>query len=222
MPTASVGMAPENKTNNPEQSIMDFAVAVTTAPRPIPTLERTLASLRRAGFDEVRVVDDLLHDGAWSNWLFAVRTLLAERPAADALLVCQDDIVCCRGLRAHLDRTLWPDGPVAVCSPYCPAPYRHDRQGWHRQRRGWYLVGALCWAMPRAAAEAILCDLGQVEARSRVDARVGQWAKWTRHSVWYHTPSLVQHTGNGNSALGDKLENELRRAVDFIGEDTWP
>jgi hypothetical protein len=202
-----------------EQSTMNFAVAVTTAPRPIPTLDRTLASLERAGFDEVRVVDDVLHDGAWSNWLFALRTLLAERPAADALLVCQDDIVCCRRLRTYLERTLWPGHPAALCSPYCPAPYRRSRQGWHQERRGWYLVGALCWAMPRPAAEAILRDLGRVEARSRIDARVGQWARRAGRSVWYHTPSLVQHIGNGNSALGDTLENNLRRAADFVGEN---
>ncbi len=198
---------------------MNFAVAVTTAPRPLPTLERTLASLERAGFDRVRVVGDVNRDGAWPNWLRAVRTLLAESAAADALLVCQDDIICCRHLREYLERTMWPDASVAVCSPYCPAPYRGDRQGWHQERRGWYLVGALCWAIPRAAAEAILCDLGHVESRNRIDARVGRWALQTRRSVWYHTPSLVQHIGNGNSALGDKLENDLRRAVDFVGEN---
>ena len=201
---------------------MNFGVAVTTAPRPVPTLKRTLMSLERGGFGEVRVVDDVRRDGAWPNWLRAVRTLLTERPAADALLVCQDDIVCCRRLREHLERILWPDGSVAVCSPYCPGPYCGDRQGWHQERRGWYLVGALCWAMPRAAAEAILDDIGSVEARNRIDARVGQWALETRRSVWYHTPSLVQHIGNGNSALGDRLDNDLRRAVDFIGEDQSP
>lgn len=201
---------------------MHWAVALTTAPRPVPILKRTLASLKRSGFDDVRVFDDAGRKGAWPNWLEAVRTLLEQHPEADALLLCQDDAVLCRGLRAYLDRTLWPGPAAALCSPYCPGPYRKRQSGWHEQRRGWYLVGALCWAVPRQAAEAILRDLGSVQARKRIDARVGKWAAATGRTVWYHTPSLAQHLGIGNSALGDKLAGDLRRATDFIGEDATP
>ena len=197
---------------------MQWAVSVTTAPRPTPTLSRTLASLERAGFAEATVLNDAGRDGAWPNWLQAVRVALAARPRAESLLICQDDVVCCSGLREYLDRTLWPSDCVAICSPYCPGAYRQRRQGWRLQRRGWHLVGALCWAVPRAAAEAILCDLGQVEAQRHVDARIGKWAADTGRTVWYHTPSLVQHEGIGNSALGDPTDNTLRRAVDFVGE----
>ena len=200
-----------------------WAVAVTTAPRPVPTLNRTLASLGRAGFDGVQVFDDAGRKGAWPNWLLAVQTLLQRHAEADALLLCQDDAVFCRGLREYLDRTLWPDAGerpgVALCSPYCPGPYRRKQSGWHQQKRGWYLVGALCWALPRRAAEAVLRDLGTVRANDRIDARVGKWASETDRSVWYHSPSLVQHVGNENSALGDCLAGDLRRATDFIGEN---
>ena len=201
---------------------MRWAVGLTTAPRPEPTLKRTMASLQRAGWGKVSVFDDTHRQGAWPNWLRAVRALLLEHRGADALLVCQDDAVFCRGLQAYLERTLWPDDQVALCSPYCPSPYRGKTAGWHPENRGWYLVGALCWAIPRDTAEAILRSLGHVEARSRIDARVGHWARQTGRSVWYHTPSLVQHIGNGNSALGDKLVNSLRTARDFIGEEAVP
>jgi len=200
---------------------MHWSLAVTTAARPVPTLERTLASLGRAGFERPVVVEDAGGQGAWPTWLCAVRTLL-RRADADTLFICQDDIVCCRDLRAYLERTLWPGNSAAVCSPYCPGPYRREHHGWHRERRGWGLVGALAWAIPRPAAEQIVRDLGSVASRSRIDARVGQWAQLARRSVWYHTPSLVEHVGNGNSALGDNLETELRRAADFIGEDATP
>ena len=60
---------------------MQWAVSVTTAPRPTPTLSRTLASLRRAGFAEATVLDDAGRDGAWPNWLQAVRVALAAHPA---------------------------------------------------------------------------------------------------------------------------------------------
>ena len=199
---------------------MRWAVGMTTAPRPRSTLQRAVTSLGRAGFAEVEIFDDVDCRGAWPNWLRTVRQLLRRR--CDVLLVCQDDIVCCRGLREYLDRRLWPDAAAALCSPYCPGPYRQRSPGWRRQCRGWGLVGALCWAIPRGAAEAMLCDLGNVQARSRIDARVGQWAAQTNDTVWYHTPSLVQHLGCGNSALGDRLESHLRRAADFIGEDRTP
>jgi len=201
---------------------MRWAVGVTTARRPLPTLQKTCTSLARAGFAGPRILDDVDRQGPWPNWLRAVQALLREHPEAEALLICQDDIVLCRDLRQYLDRTLWPGPAVALCSPYCPGPYRQKRPGWRRQQRGWALVGALCWALPRRAAEAVLEDLGEVAARSRIDARVGRWAAQTGRSVWYHSPSLVQHIGNRNSALGDKLDTELRRAVDFIGEDRRP
>jgi len=201
---------------------MKWAVGVTTAPRPLSTLGRTLESLRRAGFGRAEVFDDTARRGAWPNWLAALRALLEKDPAADALLLCQDDAVFCRELRAHLGRTLWPGPDVALCSPYCPAPYRNATAGWHQQRRGWGLVGALCWALPRRAAEAVLRDLGRVEAHSRIDARVGRWAAETERTVWYHTPSLVQHVGNGNSALGDRSTSPMRSATDFIGEEATP
>ena len=201
---------------------MKWVVGVTTAPRPLPTLRRAITSLERAGFAEAQVFNDPDRHGVWPNWLRAVRSLLEQSPRADLLLVCQDDIVLCRNLRQYLERTLWAGRRVALWSPYCPGPYRQPSRGWHRQRRGWLLVGALCWVLPRHAAEAAVRDLGNVRARSRIDARLGKWAAETNRTVWYHTPSLVQHTGIGNSALGDKLEGELRRAVDFIGEEQTP
>ena len=63
-----------------------WAVGVTTAPRPRPTLERTLQGLRRAGWPECHVFDDARRAGAWANWIAALGTLLARHPRADAAL----------------------------------------------------------------------------------------------------------------------------------------
>lgn len=202
-----------------QREIRTWAVGVTTAPRPNPTFQRTLAGLHRAGWDDVRVFDDVLPVGAWSNWLRALGGLLEEKPQADAYLIVQDDVIFCRKLRAYLEATLWPASDVAVCSPYCPTPYVGPQSGWHDERRGWSLVGALIWAIPPRVARAILADLGHVKANRRIDARIGLWAQDTGRSVWFHTPSLAQHVGNGNSALGDPSTNSLRRAADFPGQD---
>ena len=199
-------------------AIQHWAVAVTTAPRPKPTLQQTLASLERAGFGHLHVVDDRGKSGAWPSWLRALRGLLAEHPEAEALLICQDDAVFYRGLRQYLEQSLWPGSRVAVCSPYCPALYRWPQSGWHREDHGWDLVGAVCWAIPRITAKILLGDLGQVRADRQIDARIGRWARRTGRSVWYHTPSLVQHVAPTNSALGHNLDGSRRRADDFVGE----
>jgi len=201
---------------------MDWAVAVTTAPRPQPTLRQTLASLRWAGWPKCEVVADPRKAGSWPTWLRALSKLLNEYPAADAYMTVQDDAVFCPELREYLEANLWPPGEVALCSPYCPTPYRSASGGWHAEDRGWYLVGAVCWVIPAAAACSIVAELGSMQATSRIDARIGRWARETGRGVWYHSPSLVQHVGNGNSAMGDPLVNSLRRAADFIGQDTRP
>jgi len=201
---------------------MHWAVAVTTTPRPVSTLDRTLAGLHRAGWDRCEVVEDTSRAGAWPTWLRALRQLIETHPHADALLLCQDDALFCRGLRGYLERTLWPGDRVALCSPYCPAVYRSERQGWHREDRGWLLIGAVCWAIPRTAAETILEDLGGRKAQKHIDAHVGRWARETGGSIWYHTPSLVQHAADDNSTLGYASEPRLRTAGDFITEEVSP
>ncbi len=200
-----------------------FAAAMLTAPRPIPTRERTLRSLARAGFLSVRVIEDFTSRGSWPTWIRAAKSLLQAEPEADVYLLCEDDAFFCRGLKAHLARTLWPDAPdrVALCSPYSPAPYIATSEGWHPQNRGEYLVGSLCWAFPPETLRAIASTFDGTESFRHIDAQVGRWAKSRGLTPWYHTPSLVQHAGIGNSALGDSQDTELRRAADFVGEEEW-
>jgi hypothetical protein len=200
-------------------TISNWAVGITTAPRPTPTLPRTQASLARAGWPEAHIFCDEDQRGAWPTWLAGLGQLVRQHPRAEAYLMVQDDAVFCRQLRQYLETALWPADDVALCSPYCPTPYRAAGRGWHRQDRGWYLVGAVCWALAAEAARRVVRELAEVRSASRIDAHVGRWAARSGCSVWYHTPSLVQHVGNGNSALGDEADNALRRAADFIGED---
>ena len=202
---------------------MRFATAMLTAPRPVPTRDRTLRSLERAGFSDVHIVRDAARLGSWPTWIRAAKTLLQREPDADVYLLCEDDAVFPRGLRGYLARTLWPDIPdrVALCSPYSPAPYMTDTPGWHAEDRGEYLVGSLCWAFPPNTLRKIVTTFDGTESRRHIDAQIGRWARSQGLIPWYHTPSLAQHTGNGNSALGDPRETDLRRAADFVGEEEW-
>ncbi|HUT14095.1 MAG TPA: hypothetical protein VMY42_26640 [Thermoguttaceae bacterium] len=207
---------------------MNWATVVLTAPRPEPTLERTLTSLRRAGWPDCLVSEDPGSGGQFPAWIEALKGIVRRRPDADAYLVIEDDVVFCRELREYIERTLWPDEPnkVALCSPYSPAVYRVERRGWNRQQRGFHLVGALTWILPPNAARDVLRDLSSLvgtEASLRgADYLVGDWAAKTRRTVWYHTPSLAQHLGLRNSARGDDAVGPMRRADDFIGEEAAP
>ena len=205
---------------------MRIATIVLTAPRPKPTLPRTLDSLERAGFPAVNAWNDTAASGHFQAWVSALRWTVARHPDADACFVVEDDTVFCRGLREYLQRTLWP-GPVeqiALCSPYCPRAYRQDRRGWNdvQSNRGFYLAGSQAWIIPRLAAQTILADVAPLQTAHNADWEIGKWAKATGRKVWYHTPSLAQHVGIGNSALGDNSVNSIRRAGDFIGEEATP
>ena len=199
---------------------MNWAVVVLTAPRPQPTLKRTLASLAAAGWPDVSVVRDEPPRGHFAAWIDALTAVVAAEPRADAYFLVEDDVVFCRGLRAYLERRLWPADPaeIALCSVFTPAAYRQPTPGWHPQRRGHYLVASQAWILPPGAARAVLNDLKGVPSAHNADWMVGQWAEKANRSVWYHTPSLAQHVGLGNSALGDNLISDLRVADDFPGE----
>jgi hypothetical protein len=199
-----------------------WAVAVTTAPRPRRTLDATLASLWAAGFPAQMIVEDQTKAGSWPTWLTALGRVVEADPDATAYMTVQDDVVFCRGLRAHLERTCWPSETTALCSAFCPGAYRRKSAGWHRENHGWYLVAAQCWAIPPAVARRMLVELHDIDSFSRVDAIVGRWAEAVGLDCWYHSPSLAQHTGLKNSALGDNLVTDLREAYDFIGEEATP
>lgn len=212
---------------------MKIATVVLTAPRPQSTLQRTLKSLHAAGWPTgtgpgggVRIHDDSTSTGHFRAYMAALRFAVQGNPKADAYFIVEDDVVFCRGLRQYLQLTLWP-GPVeriALCSPYCPKAYRKKRQDWNdtQSRRGHYLAGSQAWIFPPQSARAILADVAPLKTIHNADWEIGKWAAATGQRIWYHTPSLAQHEGIGNSALGDNTVNAIRLAADFIGEGACP
>lgn len=226
--------------------VSSWAVGITAAPRPgPPTLPRTLESLSKAGFPApivfaepntptegaqgmAYVSRNPTRLGAWHNFLHALRVLVDRHPTAAALVVAQDDVMVCQGLQDYLKATLWP-GPVdrvAMVSPYTAGPNRAACRGWNLRLDGFYAVGALFCVFPVEAARRLLTDLSEkfpnVPSEKRIDAKIGRWAAHRNLSIWRHTPSLGQHIGNGNSALGDPLKSSLRMAADFPGQQFVP
>jgi hypothetical protein len=226
------------------QRIVNWAVGVTTAPRPRPTLDTCLDHLARAGWasphlfmdSAVRVSERFGRlagtlrspaAGAWPNHYLSLLELTLRHPDADAYLIVQDDALMYDGenVRAYLERALWPGGSLPVVSLYCPEPYTAKRYGWHRYRKAW-VWGALALVFPRATAQRYLCDRAVCQHRwrsqtgglSQIDVLLGWWARRRRVPFWFPTPSLVQHIGETSTLAPDNPAAGARAASLFVGD----
>jgi hypothetical protein len=211
---------------------------VLTCPRPTPTIGKTLESLKGAGFD-CEVFDGSPPPGqptnaagctaAYIRLLRHADNVLGRRPAADSVIIFEDDVVSCRGLREYLEAIPWPESPhqIAMVSSYCPTAYsNYDTFGrWHREDRRVTLAGTQCFIYPRHAialiADYIKPDRLNDDGRPLgVDVQMGWLARDTGLHVYYHVPSLLQHTGvYGNSAVGYYDCGTIYHAETFVGEE---
>lgn len=145
-------------------------------------LQRTLASLRRTGFDTPHLFVDGAEEGfkflglpttyrnpavlTWGNWFLSLGELVIREPFARWYAIFQDDIVTSTGLKEYIERSDLPadaylnlytapvnEGAAAGREGWYEAPVTHvDVEG--RQLQGGQ--GALALVLPRDAALAIL------------------------------------------------------------------
>jgi len=223
-------------------TIISWAVGITTAPRRQPTLERCVRSLQACGWDqlhlfvdgEVSVTEEFSAvsrtvrnpaAGAWRNFYLSLSELLRRSPAANALLMIQDDALWPSHLpvRDYLEQIRWPDDDRFVISPYCCADYTEENAGWHEFRDTW-VYGAVALIFTRTAAEEFLADPIVIE-RCRndypagIDVVIGDWAKRRNIRVIFPTPSLVQHIGDVSTLWSTARAVGLRRATRFVGDE---
>jgi len=218
---------------------MKIITGVITAPGRIqPTIDDTVASLERAGFNNPIIYTDHEQSGCWVSWIRAMADLTTKD--TDAIMICEDDVNFSKGLREYLEVSLWPEDPqkIAVCSPFCPQLYRSDIAGWCPQNIGWNLCMAQSWIIPIETARRIYDNFKNVprdtkkipkitpenihkhnktiQERLLTDSRIGVWALQQKLSIWYHTPSLAQHTAIDNSIIGNNFGMySLREATDY-------
>lgn len=226
--------------------VKSWAVGVVSSPRRQPTLEQTLDSLVRAGWETpllfldgtMRIAERFAHlpgvlreprVGCWSNYYLALAELVMRYPDADAYLVAEDDALFYdrEPLRAYLEEMLWPERRPCLISLYCPGPYAAPTYGW-RPFTGRWGLGAVAFIFPRRVAQSFLLDRSvcahrwnrwQEEDRglTNTDLVIGAWAQRKRIRIWYPTPSLVQHIGT-TSTLQPHLETTgERRADEWVG-----
>ena len=227
--------------------VRKWAVGVTTAPRRSPTLGRTLASLRRAGWNTIRLFAEpgsLLPDprvatelsvirrestlGAWPNWYLGLAELYQRDPLADAYLMVQDDVVFCANLRSFLEATLWPADRLAVVSLYNPLleDGSTPKSGYRSIPSSGGLPGALALVFPNLAVRMLLSDRhvllhrrrGPSHALKLIDVVVGQWAERIQVPAWGFCPSLAQHIGETSTIWPESEDRIIRRAASFVGE----
>ena len=224
------------------RSIQQWAVGVTTAPRRLPTLEASLASLAAVGLPAPRLYIDGLVDlpasgrdlprtvrspavGAWRNYYLTLVELLCTAPEADGLLVVQDDCLWPVGapLGDYLANCRWPANHEFIASFYCCSEYTGETSGWRRFADAW-VYGAVAFAFSRGAAEALVSD-AEALARCRdsraggIDAWIGQWALRRRIPLLVPTPSLVQHMGDVSTLWETARAVGVRRASRWLGDE---
>jgi hypothetical protein len=165
--------------------------------------------------------------GAWPNHYLSLVELTLRDPDADAFLLLQDDALIYDGedVRAYLEETLWPAGPLPIVSLYCPNPYTADQFGWHRYPNAW-VWGALALVFSRLTAQAYLRDRhicrhrwrSAAKGLSQIDVLLGWWARRRRIPIWFPTPSLVQHIGKTSTLAVDSAAVGRRAASVLVGK----
>ena len=223
-------------------TLTSWAVGITTAPRRQPTLERCLRSVQACGWDQLHLfVDGEVSvgeefsaalttvrnpaAGAWRNFYLSLSELLRRYPAANALLMLQDDALWPSHLpvRNYLEQIRWPEDDRFVISPYCCADYTEEKAGWHEFRDTW-VYGAVALIFSRTAAEEFLTDPIVIERcrhdyQAGIDFVIGDWAKRKSIRVIFPTPSLVQHIGDISTLWSTARAVGLRRATRFVGDE---
>lgn len=191
--------------------------AIITTVRFPRTLENTLTSIRDAGCEKGPVVfEDMIQDGCYRHWKFAVAQMLQAFPDESQFLICEDDCEFSSGLFAYLPAA----GEGDIYSPYCAAPNPGEFGfcGWvkiHPRR----LYGALCLLMHRKTIERFLrCNLMK-DSPNGTDVAIRKFCMQEQVAFHVHSPSLVKHTGEVSVVnKGVSCNEHFRQCQAFAGE----
>ena len=202
---------------------------VTTVPKRIAngTLQRTLESLSKGGFDNPRLFIDGLpnselgefsklritcHSEAlriYGNFHLGISELFIRNPFADRYAMFQDDFVTYANLREYLEQCEYPANGYLNLYTF---PENLKPQ------KGWYLSnqlgkGATALVFDNAALKALITNtfwisrpaIGHKDPKRAwkfVDGGIVEALKQQGFKEYVHNPSLVQHTGTV-STLGN-------------------
>ncbi|WP_417851837.1 hypothetical protein [Thalassoglobus sp.] len=230
---------PLDRKGNPVKSWM---VGVTTSPRRTPTVNRTLDSLRRAGWSSpwlfldsaVQIAERHAHlpvtyreaqTGAWPNYFLSLSELVMRNPDADAYMIVQDDaqLTHSENLKKYLEQVLWPHEDIGVVSLFCSSAYDREEEGWHELREQW-VWGAVAMIFSNASAWDFITDKTVIEHRKtgrfngtrNIDVTIGKWLQRTERKILYPVPSLSAHIGENSTLWEEAQADGKRRAKKHI------
>jgi len=233
-----------------------IAAAVTTAPRPGMTLlPRCVASLLETGFERplvfaepdspmpawigeaAEVVQWRRRLGAWRNWLHALQETLRRRPAAEAVLMVQDDVVFCRRLPEFLEGDLWPSLRCGVVQVSVSRAYRNQPRGLSLlpARSAADLAGAWACLFPRHVAYQVVAHgltrgwqghprltIHNPVQKCGIDPFIGRTVTGLGYEVWLYNPSLGDHDSDCSCLGHGPSHSGNRNALAFIGQEADP
>lgn len=219
---------------------MKWASGIQTCPREGVSLIDTMKSVRRAGwtdfivFGEPGTPTDLgvpsliwpYRFGDWSSWFAALSCLHVTRPDADYFIMFEDDISACRNIRIYLESFIDQMFNLGTLHLYTPEKH-HNHAGpnpsiMDQSHHGWELWGAQGVVFSRKSLREFLAFSGNLSYRdteigsrnANKDCAIGMWGKECGKSIYYHSPSLIQHLSSF-SLIG----SQQHQAFDYVGDD---
>jgi len=196
-----------------------------TSPRPVPTINQSLASFRAAGFtDPVLIVEDKDRIGALQAWQRAAHLVMRKRRRNAFVGIMEDDILWARNAANVLHQEIELMGNIALTAGYLSPfafnkhvlePRRETWRGWHVSRLGFKSAGAQCYIVPRRSLRKLL-DETQFQVFCREPPRAkhgadhivsGMFYQMNR-KCWFRIPCLVNHKmGTTNSSMGHAVKD---------------
>ncbi len=207
-------------------------IGITTAPRSISTVEKTVDSLIKSGVSRKEII--LFCDcgfeppinitkvirpsklGAWKNWYESLKYLY-ENDGGELLYLFQDDVIFGKNWWPYFLNSGLPE-EAAIYSIFSPAQYSAESVGWQEivDPSLWMAQGLI---IKRAAAEEILNSkiVWTLRGDRQIDNRLGLWLFQSGRKIFFHTPSLAEHIGETSTLWEDATIEGNRKSRDFAG-----
>ena len=216
---------------------MKWQIGVTTvAERFGILLPKTLESLEKAGFTDIRVFVDgeghipeylsgyaitqrIPRIKTYGNWILALWEMYIREPQATLYAIFQDDCLASLNLRSYLEKCRYPEKGYWNLYTW---PNNEGDKGWHLSDQAGR--GAVGIVFDKPALQSVIGSRVMVD--KPLNAKRGRKWKWVDGSLsaalasegykeYVHTPSLLFHTGE-ESVIGNST-HPLTKS--FPGED---
>jgi len=219
-------------------SAMQWSYGITTVPSRLhTTFPRTLKSLANTGFDKPHLFVDgcsdsdkylncsshgiTLHHPALrtvGNWVAALWELYCKNPDAHRYAIFQDDLVTCLSLREYLEKC--PYITNTYLNLFTALANQSSHEGWYfSNQKG---LGAVALVFDNQTAIKLLKSPKLIDkpksskGHKAIDGAIIDALKDSGVKELVHNPSLVQHTGEVTSIVGNK---QHPISSSFPGED---